>query len=59
MNRIVYSLFNKQPRKFRKRQQMRHRKRIEKAAIDKMVDTWLTTHKNFGFTFKLRTYIHF
>ena len=34
-NRIVYSLFNKQPRKFRKRQQMRHRKKIEKAAIDK------------------------
>ena len=54
MNRIVYSLFNKQPRK---RQQIRHRKRIEKAAIDKMVDTWLTTYKNLDFTFKLRTYI--
>ena len=57
MNEIGYSLFNKQPRKFRKRQQMIHRKRIEKAAIDKMVDTWLTTYKNLDFTFKLRTYI--
>ena len=57
LNRIVYSLFNKQPRKFRKRQQIRHRKRIEKAAIDKMVGTWLTTYKNLDFTFKLRTYI--
>ena len=36
---------------------MRHRKRIEKAAIDKMVGTWLTTYKNLDFTFKLRTYI--
>ena len=36
---------------------MRHRKRIEKAAIDihKMVDTWLTTYKNLDFTFKLCT----
>ena len=50
MNRIVYSLFNKQPGKFRKRQQIRHRKRIEKAAIDKMVDTWLTTYKNLDFS---------
>ena len=57
MNRIVYSLFNKQPRKFRKWQQIRHRRRIEKAAIDTMVDTWLTTYKNLDFTFKLRTYI--
>ena len=57
VHRIVYSLFNKQPRKFRKRQQIRHRKRICKAAIDMMVDTLLTTYKNFHFTFKLRTCI--
>ena len=57
MNSIVYSLFNKQPRKFRKRQQIRHRKRIEKGAIDKMVDTWLTSYKNLDFIFQLRTYI--
>ena len=51
---FIHCLMN---RKFRKRQQIRHRKRIEKAAIDKMVDTWLTTYKNLDFTFKLRTYI--
>ena len=39
MNIIVHSLFNIQLTKFRKSQQIRHRKRFEKAVIEKMVDS--------------------
>lgn len=54
---IVYSLFNRQPRKYKKRQHKRKRKKLEPIHLQKQTIDLLKTYKSIHFNNNLRTYI--
>ena len=54
---IVYSLFNRQPRKYKKRQHKRKRNKLEPIHLQKQTIDLLKTYKSIHFSNNRRTYI--
>ena len=54
---VVYSLFNKQQRKFRRRNGKRNKKRLHSELIDIQFRRLLLLYKSLGFSNSIRTYI--
>ena len=54
---VVNTLFNRQPRKFKKRQQQRHRRKVDLADLAAQVDTLLSEYKSYTFCFNFRNLV--
>ena len=54
---VVNTLFNRQPRKFKKRQQQRHRRKVDLADLAAQVDTSLSEYKSYTFCFNFRNLV--
>ena len=54
---IVYTLFNKHERKFRRRKPQRHRKKVNRSRVTEQITNTIMTYKNKNSTFHLRANI--
>ena len=54
---VVHALFNRQHRKFKKRQGKRHRSKVEREVMFEKVDSLFPNYKCIDFCFYVRTYI--
>ena len=54
---IVYALFNKSERKFRKRKPHRRRRRVTSNEVSEQIKSVVFGYKSTGFTFRLRSYL--
>ena len=54
---IVYALFNKSERKFRKRKPRRQRRRVTSNEVSKQIKSVVFGYKSTGFTFRLCSYL--
>ena len=54
---VVYALFNKSTRKYRRRKQHRQRRKVDVEDISKEVKNIASGYKCLNFTYKLRTYL--
>ena len=54
---LVNKLFNKQPRRFQKCQQQRHRRKVNLADLAAQVDTVLSEYKSYTFCFSFRNVV--
>ena len=54
---IVYTLFNKQKRKFRKRRLQRKKRKVNVNTVEEQLKSRLNKYKSVDFTFSIRAYV--